>query len=46
MSISSKISEKRGLKKGIELRTSIIKLLVIYKGVGKKTGTQGKKHEL
>ncbi|MDD3245552.1 MAG: hypothetical protein PHF18_01545 [Methanosarcina sp.] len=38
MSISSKISRKRGLKKDMELRTSIIKLLIIYKGVGKKAG--------
>jgi hypothetical protein len=30
------------LKKGIELRASIIKLLVTYKGVGKKGETAGK----
>jgi hypothetical protein len=42
MSISSKISRKRGLKKDMELRTSIIKLLIIYKGVGKRQEHAGK----
>jgi len=45
MSISSKMSRKRGLKKGIELRTSIIKLLIIYKGVGKKQSMEKKQAE-
>jgi hypothetical protein len=42
--MNSKISES-GLKKSIEFQTPIIKLLIIYKGVGKKQGSRQKRKQ-